>query len=429
MLMFTLLVAGIVSAFMNNTPIVVMFIPVVAALAGRFGIGANTMLMPLSFIAILGGMLTLIGSSTNLLVADLAAGPLGRELRFFELFVPGSIIVAVGACYTLLVAPRLLAKKTSDGDAAPIQDGRHFIAQLDITLDHAFAGAKSIAGMFRELPGISVQMIRRKREVILPPFEDIELSPGDTIVMATTRKQLMGALNLRDHLENDATPGSDADNATEGWMIAEAAVAPGSRLSGRFLSREAFHSRTGCHVIGILRHKRMARSRLEEVRLQNGDVLLIAGAQAPISELRRDRDLSGAGWLSQRSAGTVHGAAGVDHLCCNHCGICSRSGADHGGGGDRCARHGGQSLPQHSAGNTRHQPEDRAAGCRGHRHGKRVAGNGRRILPGDGFAQHVRSDRYDWTAGHSVSARGDHDQHPVQQCDRTDLYTDCAQCG
>jgi di/tricarboxylate transporter len=289
-LLIILLVACLVSAFLNNTPIVVMFIPVVAALAGRFGIGASAMLMPLSYIAILGGMLTLVGSSTNLLVADLASHSLGRELKFFELLVPGSIIAAAGAIYTLFVAPRLLTKSVPvDGERR--QDGRQFIAQIDVTTTHPFDGAKSIAGMFRELPGISVQMIRRGLEVILPPFEDIELRPGDQLVMATTRTQLTDALNLRAQLENDDPASAASDVRNEPWLLAEAAVAPGSNLSGQFLSREAFLARTGCHVIGILRHKRMKRDNLQNIRLRNGDVLLIAGMRAPLAQLRRDRDL------------------------------------------------------------------------------------------------------------------------------------------
>ena len=296
MLILTLLVAGLVSAFMNNTPIVVMFIPVVAALAGRFGLGASAVLMPLSFIAILGGMLTLIGSSTNLLVADLASHELGRELKFFELLIPGSIMAGVGAIYTLFVAPRILTRSTR-GQATPSEGGRQFIAQIDITPSHPFDGARSVAGMFRELPGISVQMIRRGYEVILPPFEDIEVRPGDELVLATTRRQLLDALNLRDHLEADDNSDRKDDERKEAWLMAEAAVAPGSGLSGRLLSQEAFLARTGCHVIGVLRRKRMARNRLQDIRLQNGDVLLIAGSGGQLQKTAPRQRPSGSGGI------------------------------------------------------------------------------------------------------------------------------------
>ncbi|MGI9463368.1 MAG: SLC13 family permease [Aestuariivirgaceae bacterium] len=295
MLSVTLLVAGIVSAFMNNTPVVVMFIPVVAALANRFGKGAASMLMPLSFMAILGGMLTLIGSSTNLLVAEMVRHPLGRQMDFFELLVPGSILAAVGAVYILTIAPRLLAGRSNETDPLSHERGRQFIAQLDITADHQFAGAESVAGMFRELQGMTVQMIERNRKTILPPFEDIVLSPGDTIVLATTRRALVSALNLRENLDQGQYPtfeqGDQARPSNEDWLIAEAAVAPGSRLSGRFVSPAAFWSRTGCRIIGVQRHKRMARKKLVDVRLETGDVLLIAGSSRDMAELRRDRDL------------------------------------------------------------------------------------------------------------------------------------------
>lgn len=290
-LAITLLFAGIISAFMNNTPIVVMFIPVVAALANRFGRGSRTVLMPLSFLAILGGMLTLIGSSTNLLVADAAQRELGRSMGFFELLVPGSILAAVGACYTLLVMPRLLAGKAGTAEPGVEERGRQFIAQIEITAEHDLVGAKSVAGMFRELAGMTVQMIRRHGDLILPPFEDVVLSPGDTVVLATTRRALMSALHMREELDANNSDGASNDAVRQAWLIAEAAVAPGSRMSGRLLSRAAFWSRTGCRIIGVQRHRRMGRARLEDIRLQNGDVLLITGPRQPLRQLRLDRDL------------------------------------------------------------------------------------------------------------------------------------------
>ena len=291
----TLLFAGLISAFMNNTPIVVMFIPVVAALASRFRGGAGTVLMPLSYLAILGGMLTLIGSSTNLLVADLAQPALGRAMGFFELLVPGAMLAAVGAFYTLLVAPRLLAKHAGNADLDSDDQGRQFIAQLDITPSHSLVGARSVAGMFRQLEGITVRMIVRHGRPILPPFEDIVLEPGDKVVMATTRRLLMAALDIPQHVHaktnaNERQPDGQSPQR-QPWLVAEAAVAPGSRLSGRLLSPAAFWSRTGCRIIGVQRNKRMGRSQLEEIRLQNGDVLLITGPRQPLRQLRRDRDL------------------------------------------------------------------------------------------------------------------------------------------
>ncbi|MGI9464528.1 MAG: SLC13 family permease, partial [Aestuariivirgaceae bacterium] len=295
MLVVTLLFAGIISAFMNNTPIVLMFIPVVAALASRFGRGAHTVLMPLSFLAILGGMLTLIGSSTNLLVAEAAHDALGRSMGFFELFVPGSILAAAGACYTLLIAPRLLSKKKNNAEPVVGEQGRQFIAQMEIPRGHKLVGEPSVAGMFRKLDGMTVQMIQRGSTTILPPFEDIVLSPGDTVVLATTRQSLMPALKLWNELESTVNaPNSNDDAANsvqQAWLMAEAAVAPGSGLSGRLLSRAAFWSRTGCRIIGIQRHRHMGRVRLEEVRLNSGDVLLVAGPRQPLRQLRLDRDL------------------------------------------------------------------------------------------------------------------------------------------
>lgn len=110
-----LILAGVISAFMNNTPVVVIFIPVISTLAMRMNKSVSKVIMPLSFISILGGMTTLIGSSTNLLVADVASkyglGPMG----FFDFFVPGALLACIGTVYVLFVAPPATAHTQDHG--------------------------------------------------------------------------------------------------------------------------------------------------------------------------------------------------------------------------------------------------------------------------------------------------------------------------
>jgi di/tricarboxylate transporter len=291
-----LLMAAVVSAFMNNTPVVVIFIPVLAALANRFGGDAGKVLMPLSFVTILGGMTTLIGSSTNLLVADAAAREIGYRMSFFELTVPGAFLAGIGIAYTLLAVPRILPSSAAPSSSGSEADGRQFLAQLDVTPGHPLEGMASLGGLFPALRDLTVLRIERDGQALLPPYEDIAFQAGDTLVVAATRKALTQLLKL--HQEPAAAntrPAAAAAPASSlqppNLVMAEAAVAPNSRLEGRFLHHINFKAQTGCTIIGLQRHRRMLRARIDAIRLEAGDVLLILGPQDRVLELRSDRDL------------------------------------------------------------------------------------------------------------------------------------------
>ena len=274
----SLVAAGVISAFLNNTPVVVMFIPVVAALANRYGPGATRMLIPLSYITILGGMVTLVGSSTNLLVAGRAAQVANINIGFFDLFMPGIVLAGVGGIYTLFIAPRLLKRKNDPPRRlVTSRKGVQFLSRLTIQADQGLVGEQAIAGMFPSFKGVTVRLVKRGKKMILPPFEGIALQAGDIVQFAGTR--------------DDVTRLIDLTFEGEHLMMAEAAIAPASRLGGRKIIDEEFTDQTGCFVVGIQRHKRMTRDLHDKIRLRPGDVLLIAGTRANITKLRLDRDL------------------------------------------------------------------------------------------------------------------------------------------
>jgi di/tricarboxylate transporter len=289
-----LVIAAVISAFMNNTPVVVIFIPVLAALANRFGGGAGKVLMPLSYVCILGGMTTLIGSSTNLLVADAAAREIGHQISFFELTVPGAFLAGIGIIYTLLVVPRVLPRSTAPSPmgTGTQGDGRQFLAQLDVTPGHPLEATGPLGGLFPGLRDITVLRIERHGQALLPPYEDFTFAPGDTLVVAATRRALTQLLKVgAEPAAAESQPAAGALRQPPNLVMAEAAVAPNSRLEGRFLQHINFKAQTGCTIIGLQRHRRMLRARMDTVRLQAGDVLLILGPQDRVLELRSDRDL------------------------------------------------------------------------------------------------------------------------------------------
>ena len=287
--------AGILSAFMNNTPLVVIMLPVLAAIGSRARIASSRFMMPLSFAAILGGTLTLIGSSTNLLVAgvarDLGLPPLG----FFEITPAALPLCAIGLAYVLFVMPRLLKPRATlvQDVAGSEASGRQFVARIMLADGHPLVGATSAAGLFAQLKGMTVLMIQRGPRNILPPFEDITLSPGDTVIVAATRTVLAQALRGRGQLINPDLLSDDEALPFSGdhVMLAEAVVAPGSRLVGRSVDAAAISATTGCFVLGFQRQSRMTRVRIGNIRLEAGDVLLLGGHREDIAGLRLNRDV------------------------------------------------------------------------------------------------------------------------------------------
>ena len=293
----------ITSAFLNNTPVVVMFIPIMQTLAIRMGWSAGRLMMPLSFAAILGGMTTTIGSSTNLLVSS-ALIDLGQPpFAMFAFTAIGAILALVGVAYVGLVLPRILPPRDTLA-AAFTTEGKQFVAEIDVTADSPLVGTHSTAGQFRGLPDITVRLIRRSGRTLLPPFDGITLAAGDVLIVAATRAALTEALtrNAGYLLAQDPREHADAVDATRRRferVLAEVMVAPASRMIDQSVDAIGFQRRFGCQVLGIQRRGRMARRRMGEIRLEAGDVLLISGAQESVDGLRNNPDLLLMTWATR----------------------------------------------------------------------------------------------------------------------------------
>ncbi|MFD0915619.1 SLC13 family permease [Pseudahrensia aquimaris] len=295
---FVLLVsAGITSAFLNNTPVVVMFIPIVVAIAAQRNFAASSALMPLSYVGILGGMTTLIGSSTNLLVAGVAER-YDIVIGFFDFTIPGLVLAGAGLLYVLFVMP-LILRKDDGAEAKSDTSGRQFLAQIDVSIGHALEGEASVHGLFPSLSEITVRSVYRNSEMILPPFEDVVLQAGDIVVVAATRRSLtkalsQGAASLPEMREEEIDPARSTDimrSIRQEFTLAEAVVAPGSRFAGRTIEASRIRRTFGTMVLGVQRRSGMARGLMRQTRLEPGDTLLVGGLPDDLENLRSSREL------------------------------------------------------------------------------------------------------------------------------------------
>ncbi|MEQ9518040.1 MAG: SLC13 family permease [Parvibaculum sp.] len=301
-IIITLLLIAVFSAVLNNTPVVVMFLPILATLAAQLRQRPSKVMMPLSFIAILGGMTTLIGSSTNLLAAGITAKLGLGQIGFFDFTIPGLVLAGVGSIYVLFIAPRILPDRQSLADDLNQGGGKQYIAQIQLTYSHPLVGESAVAGMFPSLKEMTVRMVQRGEHPILPPFDDITLQPGDTIILAATRQSLTDALNMKTNifqgmLEEEFNPDNEEAAPGSGKVsLIEAVIAPGSRMIGRTIEQIGFRHETQCIVLGIQRRSRMIRARMSDIRLEDGDVLLVFGQTEDMQGLRVNRDIIPLEW-------------------------------------------------------------------------------------------------------------------------------------
>lgn len=284
----------VVSAFMNNTPLVIVAIPIIQILARTAGFSESRLMMPLSFVAILGGMTTLVGSSTNLLVSS-SLEELGQDpLGFFDFVVPGAILASIGFVYTVFISPYFLVRRGSMA-ASLSNNEKEFVAELEVSDDSKLIGLECSEGQFSGLKNLNVKLIQRGGHLILPPFEGYEIKPQDIMIVSATRDSLTEFLAkhpgfLLSEDKNEDAEKEEPESSDAGRVLAELMITPASRMVDMSLEHVNFQRQFGANVLGIQRRARVVRRRLGRIRLEAGDVLLISGSRNDVNAMRSSSD-------------------------------------------------------------------------------------------------------------------------------------------
>ena len=301
-----LLCVAILSSVMNNTPVVVMFIPLIAALGERKGLDISKTLLPLSYVSMLGGMTTLMGSSTNLIGAGIVSDYGLDSIGVLEISIPALIIAIPCILFVLYIMPLLLPRQKSFKSFFS-RDARQFLAEIEIEPNSKLLGLKILNNSLKELSNSSILFVQRGEKAFYPPIENFILRVGDIIVIAATRKSLEDAMSeLGDQFHPHLTkePGADFKEmgitlAKDARMLAEVLVSPRSQMIGKDLEQVKFRKFTGCIVLGLLRRSRMLRERITEIPLLAGDVLLIQGSELGIANLKNNTDVVLIDWTKK----------------------------------------------------------------------------------------------------------------------------------
>ncbi len=280
-----------ISAFLNNIPVVVIFIPIMQGIAQRFNISASKLLMPLSFVAVVGGMTTLVGSGTNLLVSS-AMIEFGLEgFSFFEFTLPGLVLAGTGLLYVTLVAPKLLPSRTTLSHRLRERSGQHFMVEIFVTAQSKLIDHPIVDGGITELPDMKLRMIHRLGKTILPPFRDRKIREGDIIAVAASRENLTAALAWDPGLlRTEDNTAQQTDHVSSDQIVVEMMITPSSAMVGQTLDKVDFENRHHSRVLGVQRHAHLIRSRMGQVKLSAGDMLLVQCPAENLNKIRADFD-------------------------------------------------------------------------------------------------------------------------------------------
>jgi len=283
-LLATVAVGGPPSGFINNTPVVAMLVPIISDVAHKGGTSPSKLLIPLSYASMLGGMLTLVGTSTNILASDVSARLLGEEYAFsmFEFTGLGLIVLVVGSVYLLTIGHRLLPERVpAEDDYIEEYEMEDYLSAVEVPEDSPLVG-RTIADVVQtELYDADVLKLIRDGDHYSDPLARKTLRAGDRLQIRTDRESLVRLMES-EGFALVGGPSSDTELKSEGGEkeesetdLLEVVIPARSRLVGQTLRSSSFRQRYDANVLAFRSRGELIREQLENIRIHAGDTLLV----------------------------------------------------------------------------------------------------------------------------------------------------------
>ena len=290
----TIGMAGSTAGFVNNTPIVAMLIPVVTDLAERTGTSVSKLLIPLSYAAMLGGMLTVIGTSSSLVASDLTAQFLDRgPIGMFEFTALGVLVLLTGSVYLLTIGRFLLPERVKPGGTLIDRfELAEYLTELVVTEESSLVGTTVRDAFAEEERDVLIWQIIRDGRVLPGPYAQRRFRAGDLLRVRTDRDTLMAFVEEKT-LDFAAEPTSETDETaseTSSHQLVEVVVLPNATLTGESLASVRFRQRYDATVLAMRRSGRLRNRALSTLQLRGGDTLLVQATEEAIRQLSTNRN-------------------------------------------------------------------------------------------------------------------------------------------
>jgi len=288
----TIGVVAPISGFINNTAAVAILLPMVTDLAERGGTSPSKLLLPLSYASMFGGMLTLIGTSTNILASELSGRLIGRSFTMFEFTQLGIVVSIVGTAYLLTVGRWLTPERIKPRqDLTEEFEMGEYLTEVVVREDSPLVGQQVRRALEETDFDIDLIQLIRRGEVFLEPLGPKQIQPGDVFAIRTDRDTLVELLDVEGlDVVPTAVDESELEAGEARQNLVEVVIGPGSSLVGESLASASFRQRYNATVLALRRGEELFRRRMDNVTLRVGDTLLVQATADSIERLDANRD-------------------------------------------------------------------------------------------------------------------------------------------
>ncbi|MBV6647743.1 MAG: SLC13 family permease, partial [Cyclobacteriaceae bacterium] len=284
-LLLTILFVGGISAFVNNTPIVAMFIPVVISVASQSGVSPSKLLIPLSYASILGGTCTLIGTSTNILVSGIAEE---HGLPGFHMFLSspiGLIYLIIGTAFLFLVGKRILPNRIDEDGLRKQFAARDYLTEIEVLQGSSLDNKTIMSSVLVKDLEVDIIELRRKESVFTLPPGDFILKKGDILKVRCNVEKIK---EIKDKLRFNEIKINENNFAKGSTTVLELILSKGSEFEGKTLREMDFRRRYRAVPLAIMHREEVRNEKIHDIRLEAGDIVLTEIKSHRVDNIKRE---------------------------------------------------------------------------------------------------------------------------------------------